>query len=116
MSEIFTWVPDVDPQAEDRPEVTVVSLGDGYETRQAFGTNTLLEKWNLKFSLLDKTEYDEIIAFLRARAGTESFDWIPPDAVTARKFVSRGWSTSRQTANRYTITTSFDEIAEPDAP
>lgn len=109
----FTWIPDTDPQSENRPEVMVVKLGDGYETRQAFGANTLLEKWNLKFSLLDKTEYDEIIAFLNARGALESFDWTPPDSDTARKFVCRQWSKSRQTANRYSISTSFEEVAEP---
>lgn len=113
---VFTWIPDVEPQADDRPDVTAIKLGDGYETRQAFGMNTLLEVWNLKFSLRDKTEYDAISAFLKARGALESFDWTPPDTDTARRFVCRSWSPSRQTANRYTITTSFEEVAEPSTP
>jgi len=109
----FTWVSDVDPQGDENPRVNVVPLGDGYETRQVFGINNNLEKWSLKFTLIDKTEYDEIIAFLRARGGLESFDWTPPDSVTAIKVVCRSWSKSRQKANRYTISTVFEQVAEP---
>lgn len=110
----FTWIADVDPQGTEAPEVRVTKLGDGYEHRQQFGINNNLDKWSLKFTLLDKTEYDEILAFLRARGALESFDWTPPDSNTAIKVVCRSWGKSRQQANRYSITgIVFEQVAEP---
>lgn len=107
----FTWIPSHPAAADEAPDAKVAKFGDGYEQRQADGINNNLLKWSLTFANRDLTETAEIIAFLRARGGIESFDWTDPDG-NAGKYVCRSWSRSLPYGNMRTITATFEQVAE----
>ena len=58
------------------------------------------------------TERDNILAFLEARGGYESFDWTPPRG-SAGNYVCEEWQTSLLNYNNNTITATFKQVFEP---
>ena len=88
----FTWTPDENATEDHEPRVRKVAFGDGYEQRGADGINSDLARFpGLSFSGRSTAESDAIWAFLKARGGSESFDWTPPSG-TAGKFVCPKYS------------------------
>jgi len=108
----FTYTPSFQVDLEEAPRVRTVQFGDGYEHRLEFGRNTQPKKWSLQFLNRDDTERDGILAFLRARGGAESFDWIDSTGY-AGKWVCQEWRTSLLNCNNNTITAVFREVFEP---
>ncbi|RKI09706.1 hypothetical protein D7Y15_23305 [Corallococcus sp. AB030] len=87
--ERFPFTPDYGAQADTVPRVRKAQFGEGYTQRSADGLNSVLRRWSLQFSNLSKVDADGLEAFLRARAGVESFEFVTPDtawAVTAQPF------------------------------
>jgi len=76
MSE-FTWQPLNGATPEYQPRVMVASFGDGYQQRVADGINNMPQVWqNLTFR--GTAAYvNEILDFLIARGGVDSFTWTP---------------------------------------
>jgi phage-related protein len=70
------------------------------------------KEWSLTFANADNTERDNILTFLEARKGTESFDWTPPRG-SAGKFVCESWGMDTAVAGRTTITATFRQVFEP---
>lgn len=108
----FSYVPDFDASESIRPNIRRVQFGDGYEQRLAFGLNTQPATWQLNFKNRTDTERDNILAFLEARGGVESFDWTPPYGSSA-KWVCEEWSTSVEAANINSVQASFRQVFEP---
>lgn len=113
MSATFTWTPDFGGNRDTEPRVTRVQFGDGYEQRVPNGLNTMPAKFNLTFENREEAEKNQIIAFLKARAGVQNFNWTPPGETTPLKFVCRKWADQFVKANRYTISASFEQVFEP---
>ncbi len=109
----FTWTPDYSAQKSIEPKVSKIQFGDGYEHRQANGLNSVLQNWSLRFENRASAEADEIDTFLTDRAALDSFDWTPPDAGSPLKFVCRSWVRSIDHAGLYSISTAFEQVAEP---
>ncbi len=109
----FTWTPDFGASKKSKPSVTQVKFGDGYEQRIVQGLNTNPAMWDVKFSLREDDESNEIIDFLEARGASESFDWTPPLSDTEYKFVCREWGMSTDYHNKNTITAVFEQVFEP---
>ena len=110
----FTWIPSYSTQMEQRPIVLQAQFGDGYEQRAAAGQNNLPRRFRLTFSTLGATDADAIIAFLRARAGTEAFDWTPPhEAASARFKCVEPWARTFEDGDLMTVQTTFEEVFEP---
>lgn len=110
---VFTWTPDFKAGKNSKPTVSQIKFGDGYEARVAHGINTDPKIWTVKFSAREVSEIDAIEAFLEARGGTEAFDWTPPRAGSASKFVCREWDRSIDSASFDTLTAKFEEVFEP---
>lgn len=89
--ETFPWIPDESPKGKEKPRVLKSTFGDGYVQRTGDGTNRNLPTWPFTFSVRVKSEYDAILAFLRARDGQEAFLFTVPGESTARKFVCSEW-------------------------
>lgn len=109
MRETFTWLPEWESQLDQEPKVTVTKFGDGYEQRVPQGINIAAEKWQLTFSE-SIGNFSEVLTFLRARNGVESFYWTTP-LNEQRIFVCRKW-TLRRKMGVNVITADFEEVFE----
>ena len=109
---VFTYTPSFTASEESKPRVRTVQYGDGYSQRLRYGLNTDPKSWRLTFSYRPDTERDEILAFLEARGGAESFDWTPPRG-SAGKYICQEWSMDMINCNNNTITATFVEVFEP---
>lgn len=107
----FTYIPDFGAMKKQAPRVNIISFGDGYEQRAAFGINRNPQIWELSFSNRSDTEATAIDTFLNARGAIESFDWTPYDE-SAGKYVCREWSKSIDRFNGNTIQATFIQVFE----
>lgn len=106
----FNFTPEFSASRNTRPAVTSIKFGDGFEQRVSYGLNQVMETWSLRFQNRTKAEADQIDAFLQEAGGVLSFDWTPPDALTASKWICREWSRSIEKANLYNITATFEKV------
>lgn len=106
----FTWLPEVGASLKIKPTVEPTKFGDGYELRVPSGINTMPEVWDVRFTELE-TDAKAILAFLKARAGVEAFDWQTPNGDTL-VFVCREWSANRMKNGTMQITCSFEQVFE----
>jgi phage-related protein len=108
----FTYTPSFEATESSKPRVRKFQAGDGYEQRIRFGLHTDPKEWSLTFSERSNTERDNILTFLEARGGVESFDWTPPRG-TAGKYVCEDWQVTMRAYNFNTIQATFREVFEP---
>lgn len=108
----FTYTPSFEATESSKPRVRKFQAGDGYEARITFGLHPDPKEWSLTFANRDDTERDAITAFLEARGGVESFDWIPPRG-DAGKYVCEEWQVTLRNCNNNTIQATFREVFEP---
>jgi len=106
----FTYVPDYGATRDHAPVVRSVKFSDGYEQRVAYGLNTNLQKWSLNFTARTDVEIDNILDFLDARNGVESFDWTTPDNVSGKKWVCRTWQKQMTAFNINSVNATFEEV------
>lgn len=93
------------------PEVRVLkaSFGDGYSQRSADGINNIVDKYSLTWENIDREEAETIMAFLRARAGVETFTYTVPRETTPRKWLCEQFQQTHVTAVLDTVTATFIE-------
>jgi len=108
----FTYTPSFEATEASKPRVRKFQAGDGYEQRIRFGLHTDPKEWSLTFANRTDTERDNILAFLKARGGVESFDWTPPRG-TAGKYVCEEWQATLSNCNNNQIQATFREVFEP---
>ena len=108
----FTYTPSFEATESSKPRVRKFQAGDGYEQRVRFGLNTDPKEWSLTFANRTDTERDNILTFLEARNGVESFDWTPPRG-TAGKYVCEEWQATLSNCNNNQIQATFREVFEP---
>lgn len=88
------------PQALPMPELLSVNcrksissrvlsaqFGDGYSQRSADGINSNVDKWELEYIWLSKTDSQVVKNFLYAIGGYDYFTWIPKNESVSKKFV-----------------------------
>lgn len=73
---IFVWKPTAGAPVAYKPKVRIAQFGDGYAQRSPNGINNNPEAWSLTFDGITNREADAIIAFLKARGGTQAFNWV----------------------------------------
>ncbi|NTX54624.1 phage tail protein [Myxococcus sp. CA039A] len=78
--ERFLFTPDYGAQQQTQPRVLKTQFGDGYAQRSEDGMRTVLPRWALQFNARRKKEADAIEAFLQARRGVESFEFVVPSS------------------------------------
>lgn len=108
----FTWTPDYGITEQHEPRVITSKLGDGYEQRLAIGLNSDLATWPLVFDNRSNTEYDEIMAFLGARKGSESFDWTTPRGLAGKRWKCAKWTGIGKSPNLNRVEATFEQVAE----
>lgn len=105
----FTWFPEFESQLSQEPNITVTKFGDGYESRTPMGINNSPEKWSLKFSETNSV-FSEVLGFVRARNGVESFYWRNPFGAI-NVYVCRKWSMTRSQGYS-SINLDFEQVFE----
>lgn len=108
----FTYTASYSASESSQPRVQKVQFGDGYEQRLRYGLNVDPKSWQLTFANRTNTEREQILGFLEARAGAESFDWTPPRG-SAGKYVCSEWNMDMTNFNNNTITATFVQVFEP---
>lgn len=108
----FTWAPAFEPQMVVKPAVRIARFGDGYEQRTADGINNLLPSWSLVFNQAESV-IQEIVDFLDATGGWQSFDWTPPRGAAGKFVADQGWTRSVRAPQVDTLTVTFRQVAEP---
>ena len=108
----FSYTPSFTAKEHSKPSVRTVKFGEGYEQRLQFGLQRDPKEWRLVFENRDDSERDNILTFLEARKGTESFDWTPPRG-SAGKYVCSDWRIEMRSFGRTTIRTAFRQVFEP---
>lgn len=112
MATTFTYPHDNGVEMTQKPRVLSGQFGDGYEQRTADGINTQPEEWALTFTAQTVTERNAILAFFRARAGVEWFNWTSPFGTTGR-WVCSEWTGSPTNAVANSITAKFTQKFDP---
>jgi phage-related protein len=74
----FSYTPSYSASETSKPRAHRFQAGDGYEQRVRFGLRNDPKVWQLTFAERTDSECADILAFLEARGGAESFDWTPP--------------------------------------
>ena len=108
----FTWIASTGASLTIRPVVRRVTFGDGYEQRVTFGLNPDPKEWTLSFANRTDAERENIVSFLEARGGVESFDWTPPRG-SAGKYICEEWQVTLSNCNNNQVQATFREVFEP---
>lgn len=107
---VFIWLPDLGAEQSIKPAVQPTKFGDGYELRVATGINFTPKTWNVTFTK-GSSEAKDILTFLKARSGLESFSWIDPLDETGT-FVCREWTTRQQMFGVRSVSATFEQVFE----
>ena len=108
----FSYDPSFSATETSQPLVRTVVMGDAYEQRIQLGLQRDPKTWRLSFNNRDDTERDNILSFLEARKGTDSFDWTPPNESSSGKYVCLDWTKQINVAGYATITATFEQVFE----
>lgn len=106
----FNWFPDLGSQQSVKPAVSTAQFGDGYSQRSPTGLNTLPQTWTVTFTR-SRTIGLAILAFLRARKASESFNWTNP-LNEAGVYICEKWSESSDQPGMIKITADFKQVFE----
>jgi phage-related protein len=113
MADTFIWVPTVaNLSGTATATVRKAQFGDGYAQRVADGLNNVASSFNLQF-IGDAAKIAAVLAFLRAKAGAESFYWTPLLWSAPALFTCETWGEPTKDGDTYTITATFDQTFAP---
>lgn len=96
-----------------KPRVLRNDFGDGYSQRIGDGLNQINRKVDIKFSVLVKSEADDIESFFEERAGYKPFRWTLPGEDTERKWIAPEWQRTYTGRLTYDISVTFEEVFDP---
>jgi len=108
----FSFTPSFEATEISQPRVASFQAGDGYQHRIGFGLHRDAKQWQLVFENRSDSDRNDIIDFLEARGGVESFDWTPPFG-DAGKYICSDWQTTLRSHNFNNIRATFQQVYEP---
>ena len=103
----FTWSPNWSMKRKNKPSVSVIEFGDGYEQRRQDGINNNLRTYDVAFSGAED-RINAIAKFLEEHKAVNAFLWSPYGDKQG-KFTCSEWDTEKQTGFS-TLTTTFKEV------
>lgn len=103
----FTWQPDWNMRRKNKPSVSAIEFGDGYEQRRKNGINHNLRTYDVTFSGVED-RIEAIANFLEEHNAVNAFLWTPYGDKQGR-FVCAEWDTDKQTGFS-TLTATFKEV------
>lgn len=90
--------------------VLMADFGDGYVGRAGDGINTMGKKYDVKFDALTKAEKDYVVGFFATHKGYVAFDWTPPGATVAIKWIARRWKVTNLTREVSDVSAQFEQV------
>jgi len=107
MTQRFTWSPSPGPSQSIQPKVREAQFGDGYGQRVGAGINNAPRTLTLDFTG-PTARIEAIDAFLKARNGVETFDFLAPDGADG-KWLCKSWTRTIIHRNVQSIGATFEE-------
>jgi len=115
----FFWIPNYASDIENKPSVTVIKFGDGYEQRISDGINSSFIRLNLTFEGRNEREVRAIIHFLNARKGVEAFffnsafpyNYDSSSQLYPKRFIAEEFTSRAVYYDNYTINAKFIETS-----
>lgn len=108
----FIWLPSYNSSVNPVPRIRLIQFDDGISSRMKQGINNVLLTLDLVFENRNYNEAEAINHFLYARAGVESFLFLPPRPYNKRRrFVCKNWSMSPTFYDNVNTRASFEEVA-----
>lgn len=106
--------PSIEPEydgAKKSVEARVLQsqFGDGYSQRAPDGLNSLPETWELVW-LVQLSNRNSIVNFLKGKLGATAFLWTPPLASAAIKCICRRWSEVAMFGDWWRIEATFEQV------
>lgn len=111
MPEIFTWRPDSRAAPDFQQRTRSAKFGDGYAQEAADGLNTETQDWPLTFTG-SKARIVEILNFLRARQGYQSFYWNTPFGEQLL-FKCKSYKPAHVGGTAWQLTATFEQSFQP---
>lgn len=97
---------------EENARVLVAQFGSNYAQRAADGLNSVSSQYSVTFENLTRDEGETIIAFFRARKGSEAFYFTPPGD-SEKMWRCEKWSRTHVDAAFDTINATFIQVFTP---
>lgn len=91
------------------PRFLRADFGDGYVQRAADGINTIIDQWNVMWTV-DSTTGTTLTTFFEAREGYDDFTWTPPGETESKKFICTQWSKSFLGPDTVQISATFEQV------
>ena len=107
---VFTWVPSPSYSDDHELRVLVTNFGDGYEQTVGDGINIDLQTITFPFKSRSTSERNAIIAFLRARNGTEAFQFTPHGSAVARLWRCSRYGSTPVDDNNWDVWAELREV------
>ena len=99
---------------ENRPKITTITFGDGFEQRLTEGLNRNPRIIPLTFENILESESDTLIGFLNTRiTNADSFVFTPTNDVAGNFVIDSNYKKTINYHNRATVTVTFREVFEP---
>ena len=108
----FIWSPSYNSSVNPVPRIRLIQFDDGVSSRMKQGINNVLLTLDLVFENRNYNEAEAINHFLYARAGIESFLFLPPRPYNKRRrFICKNWSMTPSFYDNVNTRASFEEVA-----
>lgn len=111
MTDTFTWKADATLSGGGEFITVRAQFGDGYSQEAPLGINNDRQKWSVVVNGYEP-QLAPILAFIREKAGGESFFWKPPLGVIGYYRCKR-YTPANQGANLFTLTMEFEQVYAP---
>lgn len=114
MADDFYFKHVASPSGSAGYRVRTASFGDGYSQSAADGINNKQTSWSVSIigvkggSCANIVNIDNVISFLDARAGYQSFTWTPPGG-SQGKYISEQYTITKA-GSLFTVSTTFTEV------
>lgn len=110
----FTYVPDFPATENTTLRLRTVRYGTT-EERLAYGLNTIVDTWAVRFSGRSATDRNGILSFLSAAAGATPFTWTTPFGETAQ-FLCFDWESTLDSCGLNSVSANFVLTYTPEGP
>lgn len=112
MAELFTWSPRVGTAGDAQTNVLSSQFNNGYSQRLAVGINNVAGSWSVSFTG-EEAYVLPIRDFFRRHKGAQHFLWTPPLEQQGKFITSGGWQLQTLGKNKYTLSTTFQQVFTP---
>lgn len=110
--ETFNWPVRLTSTGEGEQVVRTAKFGDGYAQRSAEGINSAKEIWEIRVTG-NAAKIAAVKAFIKAHQGARAFHWTPPLGEPGLYVTTGGWRLSGHGAQKYTLSTTFEQTFHP---